>query len=190
MEDPYRILNLPPGSAWPQVEASFRHLAEIHHPKNGGDQRHFSQLLQAYEQIRQNTKKSTTPLPPPSPHNPQPPSHQIPPSKTSTTTKSNPYLTPRVTASVFAGITVLAASRVAEQTIPLWIFGIALFATISIFFAFPTIVLYLFRPNGRILVAVASLSLILSPLLPATLLLVAILIYFMVETLRVFPLGR
>lgn len=190
MEDPYKTLNLPPGSPWAQVETSFRHLAEIHHPRNGGDQRHFSQLLQAYEQIRRDTRNNTPPTPLPPPQNQQSRLSQLPPAKISNGSKSNPDLPLKLATSVLSGLIILFVSQITKQTIPFWVFGVALFTAAAILFAFPTIVLSLFRPHGRILTAAAAISLMFSTMPPAALLLVVILVYFVVKTPRVFPLNR
>lgn len=185
MDDPYRTLNLPPGTPWPDVEATFRRLASIHHPNNGGDQQQFARLLAAYEQIRTNA-------PPVNRYNAPPPEAKsgAPSSKVAVGRKREPNLNQRIGASVAVGAVFLAVTYVALRTLDSWKVGVAVLVAAGMFFAFPTVVISLFQPYQRIVVFAAGAALLLSFLLPATFLLVAIMAYFVVNTLKEFPLSR
>lgn len=67
--DPYRVLNIPPGSSPEVIEQAFRVAAQRFHPQNGGTRDQFAQVVAAYKALRPQLAAPPNPTaaPPPAP---------------------------------------------------------------------------------------------------------------------------
>ena len=52
MNDPYRVLGVPPGVSDEQLHDAYRRLVKLHHPDRGGSAERFKDIQQAYEELR------------------------------------------------------------------------------------------------------------------------------------------
>tara|TARA_B100001287_G_scaffold260391_1_gene248437 strand:- start:1131 stop:1934 length:804 start_codon:yes stop_codon:yes gene_type:complete len=52
MSNPYDVLGVNSGSSDEEIKSAYRRLAKQHHPDAGGDQKHFAEISNAYESIK------------------------------------------------------------------------------------------------------------------------------------------